>query len=150
VQVFETLIGSPVNCCCYVNECLVQVFETLIGSPVNCCCYVSECLVACGTQDSTVHCIDLRSPRFLHIFTIFIIQTFTKEQLWLGMLLFCGKTFNFLWPQKSFSAIGFTELQGFCTLISITVICFVWLLHENILELNCQLFCFVNPRKNQF
>lgn len=39
-----------------------KVFETSVGSPVNCCCYVNDSVVACGTQDSTLHCIDLRVP----------------------------------------------------------------------------------------
>ena len=46
------------------------MFETLVGSPVNCCCYVNDSVVACGTQDSTLHCVDLRVPRFAHILSL--------------------------------------------------------------------------------
>ena len=53
-----------------VFQCTIlslQVFETSVDSPVNCCCYVNDFLVACGTQNSAVHCVDLRVPRFVHI-----------------------------------------------------------------------------------
>jgi len=57
---------SDVLCDICWQYSVLQIFETLVDSPVNCCCPLSDFLIACGTQDSTIHCVDLRAPRFDH------------------------------------------------------------------------------------